>query len=124
MYLFRDCSGAINHSRIRMGLSGLNFHRRRVGFISDSKCGHCTARSENPGHFFLDCPAYAAQRADLLHNLRAINNLDCPCDRDLTVKRHREKLLDLIINGTKNPVIDNILFNHVHKYIIDTKRFV
>jgi hypothetical protein len=60
----------------------------------------------------------------LIFYLRAINNFGCPCDRDMTVKRHREKLVELLIYGTTNPVTDTILFNHVHKYSMDTKRFL
>jgi len=123
MYLYGDSNGSINHSRIRMGLSGLSFHRKRVRFITDGACGHCNARSENSSHFFLECPAYAVQRATFLQNLRAIDGFNCPCDEDLAVKRHRDDFVETIVHGTKNPGIDKLIFTVVHSYISETQRF-
>ena len=36
MFMYGDTNGSINHSHIRMGLSGLNAHRKKVNFIRDA----------------------------------------------------------------------------------------
>jgi hypothetical protein len=59
--LFTSCSGqnGINLTRMRMGLSVLNWHRFKYHFITDSKCGYCNARREDPAHFLFICPRFA-----------------------------------------------------------------
>ena len=77
-----DSKGAINHSRIRMGLSALNKHRRKNNFVDDSSCPKCGHKPESESHFFLHCPAYVAQRQALFdgpfqvypHELRSFTN--------------------------------------------------
>ena len=53
--------GALQQSRMRMGLSGLNFHRHKYNFIESSQCLHCNNPREDPLHYFLECPAYQGQ---------------------------------------------------------------
>ena len=96
MYMAGDSNGAINHSRIRMGLSGLNAQRKKVNFIPNGNCHYCGSRSETPVHYFMECPAFAAQRIGLLHNLRSIDGFIVPTDIELTIKRHRDEFIKSI----------------------------
>ena len=49
---------AVNHTRIRLGLSGLASQRHDYNHIDDPKCQTCHARCEDPAHYFLLCPSY------------------------------------------------------------------
>ena len=42
----------IHQARIRMGLSGLNQHRKKYHFIHHSNCAFCNDRVEDAIHFF------------------------------------------------------------------------
>ena len=50
VFMYGDTTGSINHSHIRMGLSGLNAHCEKVNFIRDAACGYRADRSESPCH--------------------------------------------------------------------------
>ena len=124
LYTKGDTNGAINHSRIRMGLSGLNAHRKKVNFIQNGQCDYCGARMETPIHYFFECPAFAVQRTSLLQNLRAIDGLNVPTNENLSIKRHRDNFIQIILFGTMNEDTDSMLFNIVQKFISDSKRFM
>ena len=64
--------GPLNLSRMRMGLSGLNFHRHRVHFIPNSHCPNCAAPREDPLPFLLLCPRFAAPREELLRGVAPV----------------------------------------------------
>ncbi len=36
---------------MRMGLSGLNTHRRKYNFINDNTCALCNTKAENTYHY-------------------------------------------------------------------------
>ncbi len=38
---------SVHHARMRMGLSGLNAHRRKYNFINDNTCPLCNTKAEN-----------------------------------------------------------------------------
>ena len=64
------CSRDYTHlSRLRMGLSGLNAHRKHYHFIDHSSCPNCHYKIEDTVHYLLRCPSYAAQRAEMLADL-------------------------------------------------------
>ena len=52
-----------------MGVSGLNEHLKHYHFIDNSTCLKCQAKIEDPIHYLLQCPAYAAQSAELIASL-------------------------------------------------------
>ena len=124
MFMYGDTNGSINHSRIRMGLSGLNAHRKKVNFIRDAACGYCTDRSESPCHYFFQCPAFAAQRQDLFHDLNTIDNLNVPNSATLLNRNHAKVFLGVLLNGSGNITVDTYLFDYVQAYITNTQRFV
>ena len=124
MFMYGDTNGSINHSRIRMILSGLNAHRKKVNFIRDAACGYCADRSESPCHYFFQCPAFAAQRQDLFHDLNTIDNLNVPNTATLLNRNHAKVFLGVLLNGTGNIAVDTYIFDYVHAYITNTQRFV
>ena len=124
LYLSEDGNGAVNHSRMRMGLSALNAHRRKYNFIERGNCEMCNHCSETTDHFFLTCPAYAAQRQQMFGGLgrdtpqAAQEYLDFQQN-----KKHAKPLVHLLLHGTGSTGTDANIFKHVQQYIADTKRF-
>ena len=95
------------HTRLRTNCSALNndlFLKR----ICDSPHCRCGA-IENAFHFFLNCPQYARQRADLIHN----------------VSQHITASLRVLLFGdsTLSTQTNTTIFEAVHKYTRDSKRF-
>ncbi len=118
LYLAEDGNGAVNHSRIRMGLSGLNAQRRKYKFIQNSTCSFCNHKREDPKHFFLICPAFAAHRQQMLDDLvRDVPGTVQP------LLNAPVRLTRILIVGTGRVDVDKILFTHVQKYISATNRF-
>ena len=118
--------GPTNQSRMRMGLSGLNFHRHRVGFIPSSHCPNCTASREDPAHFFLLCPRYAAQREVLLRGVAPV--LTPGIDFHLLIpdtNTGRTDLTNSLLFGS--PILphqdNSTIFELVNDYIMHTRRF-
>ena len=125
MRLYGDGNGALNHSRIRMGLSGLNSHRRKYNFINNSSCGMCGDKSETALHYFTKCPSYAAQRNILLQEMQAVAPPELHIDiLNFDQPRSAKRLVDVLIDGTGNHKIDKTLFDSAHKFIFETKRFL
>ena len=57
------------HSRLRMGLSGLNHHRKDHHFIESGACNYCDSKREDTIHYMFVCPSFAAQRAEMPHSI-------------------------------------------------------
>jgi len=124
LYLAEYGNGAVNHSRIRMGLSGLNAHRKKYNFILNSVCPFCNYRREDAKHFLLICPTFAAPRQQMLDDLAR----DIPDTVHIYINYPNQNNLaqgfqKLLISGTKNINIDKMLFKHVQKFISATNRF-
>jgi hypothetical protein len=124
--LFHHCynKAAVNHTRIRLGLSGLAYQRYEYKHIDDPKCVKCNAREEDPQHFFLICPYYAEHRDTFLDgicNIFYANNLEV----DFLRQTFRTFLISTVLNGslllTKNENIE--IFNLTQNYIQSTQRF-
>ena len=97
----------ILYTRLPTKFSGLNndlFLKR----ISDSPLCRCGA-IENAFHFFLNCQQYADQRAEFIR----------------TVSQHTTVSLQIILFGGSilSFQIQTFIFEAVHKYIRDSKRF-
>ena len=63
---------AVNHTRIRLGLSALNFQRFQYNFVDNMSCDKCGARGEDAAHLLFHCPAYAVPRQTLIQSLHQI----------------------------------------------------
>ncbi len=116
--------GPLNHSRMRMGLCGLNFHRHRYRFIDNSHCPNCLAPREDSSHFLLSCPRYAAQR-DLL--LRSVAPVVSPGVHfsSLIENTGTAQLTDIFLFGSPTlPFQTNSeIFAAVDLYISQSRRF-
>ena len=124
LYLSEDGNGAVQHSRIRMGLSGLNGHRKKYNFIVNGSCPSCHSKSEDPIHYFLDCPSYVAQRQQLMHGLsQNVPNTVQPYIQDVNKIKNKKKFTEILIYGRSNLDVDYEVFKYVRIYIDETKRF-
>ena len=61
---------AIMHSRLRMGLSGLNRHGKDYHFIESGLCDYCNFEKGNTIHYLFVCSIFAAQRGEMLQRIR------------------------------------------------------
>ena len=95
----------ILHSRLRLGCSSLNADLFNNHIIDNDKCSCGSA--ETADHYLLHCTNYTIQRRDTINTLNVAFNTEillkgCPMYSDQ-------------INGE--------IFNKVHKFIVDSKRF-
>ena len=95
------------HTRLRTNCSSLNldlFLRN----ISDSPLCQCGS-IENAQHYFFHCRYYQIQRTELLH----------------TVSQYQTPSLSLLLYGNDSFSLgtNKIIFEKVHKFILDSKRF-
>ena len=111
--------GHKNHTRIRLGLSALNYQRFTYNLIENGNCSHCLNLKEDAKHFFLECPQYAVLRGRLVTELTSL------CNIDISTRKSKTDTLEIILFG--HPELgfdDNVkIFKLVHKYITDSKRF-
>ena len=107
----------------RMQLSGLNSHRKKFHFIEHNNCPKCNSPNENPEHFFISCPAYAAHRRALFDHLERVIPELGDCIRDLNKRSNRKKITELILFGCKNDKIDVKILKKSAKFVEDTLRF-
>ena len=122
-YLTGCSEGHINLSRIRLNLSGLNLHRMKYHFIKFSTCPNCDAPREDPEHFMLLCPAYAAQRDTLITQLLPLLPQHREQLNHLEIRANRKIILQIIIHGSKSINLDQAIFNFVSSFIESSKRF-
>ena len=99
---------SIHHARMRMGCSKLNHHLFNNHLILSPEC-NCGYHTEDPTHFFLNCPNYAALRISMLDTLTPICRIstgtllfgDSNCSFDVNIK----------------------IFEEVHTFIVQSHRF-
>ena len=106
-FYFGSRRAQILHTRLRTNCSSLNldlFHRS----ISASPLCHCGS-IEDSQHFFFHCRTYQTQRTELLN----------------TIALYMNPNLHLLLYGDPSLSLEtNIkIFECVHKYLIDTRRF-
>ena len=123
-YLEPSNKGLLLLSRIRMGLSGLNFHRKKYHFITDSSCLQCNARKEDPMHYLLFCPAYRVARVELLRGLRREVPETIQYMLYVNTKANAKQMLSLLTVGTQNSDVDVKIFSIVSTFIQTTQRFM
>ena len=93
----------INHTRIRLGLSGLASQRFDYNHIDSPKCTRCSEEKEDPIHFFLLCPVYDDARADLILNVWEILNQN-DINVNLGARNLGKDLVEMFLKGT--PLLD------------------
>jgi hypothetical protein len=125
LYHQYPAKAVVNHTRMRLGLSGLTSHRHDYKHINDSKCPFCPSRCEDPIHYFLTCPAHAAHREEFMTNvcqiLHSIENFEV----EFRSLRFRKLFIDIILKGTTllNDAENRKIFEITQKYIKDSQRF-
>ena len=109
-------------ARLRMGLSGLNAHRKQYHFIKNSSCPNCNHKIEDTAHYILICPSYAAQRAEMIANLQHLlpNVIQ---EAQSRLRKTQKNLTEKLIFGVGKNVKDIQIFEIVAKYIKGTNRF-
>jgi hypothetical protein len=105
----------IHHSRIRMGCSLLNADLCINLHVKDSAACECGHRSESFAHYLCSCPNFTAQRLKLITALMKLgmglkNGLP---DNELLLKGN----ITLDISKQK------LMFDHLHEFFVETKRF-
>ena len=114
--LWHAANSAVQHSRMRMGLSALNSQRKAYNFISEDLCPNCHEKKETVTHFFFECPFYAAFKQEMLQNVEIIIQDYSSVETSDLVK--------LFLYGTGIFEIDVNLFEKIQNYIFQTRRFV
>ena len=122
---FGNGKGATNHARIRMGLSGLNAHRKKYNFIAFNDCPLCGIKPENEDHFFLKCADLVIHRTVLMGTITPLTNSLPSITIPPVTKLQRKNLLELLINGSYLLSSDQneVLFSAVHEFITKSNRF-
>jgi hypothetical protein len=115
---------AINHTRMRLGLSGLKAQRFAYKHVDSPKCDYCGARREDPMHFFLQCNTYNRMRIKLMNNVKELyvtRNIVLDLRRTIIQK---ELVLHLLCGDPRLNDLENVkLFRMVQQFICDSKRF-
>ena len=90
--------GAINHTRMRLGLSGLKAQRFEYKHVPLPTCDLCGARREDELHYFLQCRTFAPMRIILLNNVNALYRQK-RIPMDLTRTLNQKNLVSRLLNG-------------------------
>ncbi len=116
----------VNHTRLRLGLSALNGHRKSFNFIPTAHCPRCNYHIEDVPHFFFDCPSYTIHRRGLYRSLALIMAPGVHFSFIIPVNTNeRNNLKDILLNGSKQLTFQENceLFRIVQNYINLTSRF-
>jgi hypothetical protein len=124
LYHHDSSKAAINHTRIRLGLSALSSQRFDYNHINDPRCLTCGARNEDPTHYFMLCPTYNGPRPTFITGICDIlrgNNIDI----DFRRRHFRNLFLEIIIKGSDhlNPNVIAEIFKITQEFIKESKRF-
>lgn len=126
LYCYGSGRGAVHQARIRMGLSGLNYHRHKYKFIPSPRCDLCGSRKEDPIHYFLLCPSFTTARQNMLGAIfPLIRHIFPMTPIHLLTIQQKDELVSTLLNGNSNLNIEEnkIIFDKVHQFILQSKRF-
>ena len=108
---------AVNHTRMRLGLSALNSQRYKYNMVPSPSCERCGAPQEDPYHIFFVCPAYAVPRQTLAQDLNRILSVD--------IVQNKKQVEIILLYGSE--ILDHhtnlILFTTLHDFIYSCGRF-
>ena len=100
---------SVHHARLRIGCSLLNADLCNNLHVRDDPDCSCGDSVEDAYHFFLTCPRYRNERVNLINTISPL----APCSLNVLLYGDREVTEE---NNKK-------IFEAVHKYIIDSRRF-
>ena len=112
---FSHCKGAaaVNHTRMRLGLSHLRQQLHTHHIVETPYCLHscCHQQPESTDHYLLQCPKYAASRELLLRGLGpTVDRLGINTSSDL---------INLLLNGHRQPRwLSGLRRSRVHSLVI------
>ena len=108
LFYYGDRKLSVLHARLRLNCSSLNCHLAKIG-VKDSQMCPCGAPVENTFHFLMECPLYIIHR-DVMHNV---------------VLKFAPFTTKTLLSGCDNCTYEEncMIFDAVHTYIKDTKRF-
>ena len=111
LYYYGKRWPAVHHSRLRLGCSKLNFDLCNNLHVTNSQSCRCGATVEHAEHFFMLCPLYDNLHVPLRETFHFQGAL-------FTVETllYGSSTLDYECNTT--------IFDAVHKYMIDSNRFL
>ena len=106
-YSYGNRKAQVLHTRLRLNCSSLKHHLFSKNIEDNPFC--LCGEVESTSHYFLYCPNYAVMRQELLTEIRTITQPN----------------LKLLLYGDDNltPKDNELVFDKVHKYILNTKRF-
>jgi hypothetical protein len=115
---------AINHTRIRLGLSGLKSQRCDYNHVDNRRCDFCGAKKDDAMHYLLQCSVFTTMRTTLLSsikNLYETKNIKLDLRRTIVQK----ELVKIMLCGDKRlSERENVdLFGMVQQFIGSSKRF-
>ena len=110
LYFYGQRWASVHHSRMRMGCSKLNYDLCYKLYVTDDPACQCGAPMENAYHFFLECRNFNLIRRNLL----------------ASIEPYSECNINVILNGNNDLSKDNnfLIFDAVHKFIINSNRFI
>ena len=93
-----------------MGCSKLNYDLCYKLYVTDDPACQCGARMENAYHFFLECRNFNLISSNLL----------------ASIEPYSECNINVTLNGNNALSKDNnfLIFDAVHKFIINSNRFI
>ena len=110
LYYYGKRWSNVHHARLRMGCSGLNQHLHANLHVIPSPQCDCGDGVETPFHYFMKCKRFTKEREKLQEEVMKLSNFN---------------LKNLLYGDNSLQYKDNcLLFDAVHKYLTDTKRFM
>jgi len=100
-------------SRIRMGLSALNFQRFTYGLLEDPTCPKCNNGRESAIHYFWDCTSYVAARDIMVGRING----------ETEIQANRDNILSIVLQGKIDIKYHKIIYNIATEYMASTLRF-
>ena len=110
LYYYGYRWAAVHHARLRIGCSKLKYDLcYNLHVVNDPQCS-CGADIEDAQHFFLYCPNYNDIRVALLGSFPNPNDVN----------------IDTILYGNRDLTneANKAVFHAVHRFIMDSDRFV
>jgi hypothetical protein len=115
---------AINHTRIRLGLSGLKSQRCDYNHVDNRRCDFCGAKKDDAMHYLLQCSVFTTMRNTLLNsviNLYESKSIALDLRRTIVQK---ELVKNMLCGDPRLSEAENVdLFGMVQQFIGSSKRF-
>jgi len=109
LYYYGQRWPAVHHTRMRLGCSKLNYDLCFNLRVIDRSTCRCGAHLENAHHYLTMCPLYQDHRTIMQRSVQQVTNFN----------------VKVLLYGDSNLSLDDniLVFQSVHKFIIDSNRF-